>query len=1159
MHRAPHGRCRPDRSLVSALTRRPLFWIAYAVVAAVALAVAVHLFPRAIPLVNLDVRMNRAEALAAGEALAARLRLAPEGARSAARFDHDGAAQNYIELEGGGRAAFAALTQGAVYAPYWWSVRLFVPGTIEEAVVQFKPDGTPDGFSRQLPETYVRDPASKALDAARARALAEARAREDWHVDFAKYTLLDQSLLTRPSGRVDHTFVYERPEVFGEARVRLKLSVSGDELTGVDPFVFVPESFGRRFQELRSANNLIAGVASVIAGLLYGVVGCVFGSLWLMRRHWLLWRPAFVAGLVVASLIALSQIAGASAAWFTAETTETPATFWGKQAGAFLFVLCGGAMFFTLAFMAAESLARRAFPAHPQLWRLWSREAGATVQAAGRTAGGYLFLPIELALVALFYFATNRWLGWWQPSESLSDPNILSSAVPALAPIAISLQAGFWEECVFRAIPLSLGALVGERYGRRRAGIAIAFVLQAFVFGAAHANYPGLPAYSRLVELILPSMIWAAIFLRFGLLPTVILHATFDLVLFSLPVFLVDAPGARLQQSLIVAAGLLPALIVLARRVQAGAWSTLPDRLRNGGWRPVVPAAVDDAAPASPVPTGAGAARAATLFGRTLPVLGVAGLAAWLAFTPFRADAPPLSLDRTQAVARADEALAARGVTLGGDWRRLSVARLPSDDGQQWSWHKFIWREKGADAYRALIGNALPPPVWEVRYARFDGDVAERAEEWRVTIAPDGSARTVRHVLPQARAGARLPRDAAQALAEAEVKRRFGRDAAAVKLVAADEERRPNRTDWSFMFGDPAVDVGAGGELRYVVTLGGDEVTGVGRLVHVPETWLRAESERDNRRQVVRLSAGILFMIAGFVAVILGILAWTRGRCDTRAVKWVGGLTFVLAVTGLANAWPMSSMQLNTAEPIGSQYAMLALGALAAGLVTALLFGVVAGIGAWYARSAPRTVLVGALPPWLAGVAAGALVAGMQTLAANLGPRPAPLWPPVAGGSLAWPLGGALTAGAGFLAQTGVALFILYIAARLTGDWTRRAWLGLSLVVVLQCAAVLAQRGDDLGPALAAGLAAGLVGAALLWLLLRHDARLVPAYLATGLVLANVERAVQQGTPDAYTYAAVAIAATAAMAWLATRYIAAPLPAAPPRVAPVTASSSSTA
>ena len=135
-----------------------------------------------------------------------------------------------------------------------------------------------------------------------------------------------------------------------------------------------------------------------------------------------------------------------------------------------LLAFVGGGLALGEVFMAAEGLSRRAFPHHPQLWHLWSREAGGTVEVAGRTAGGYLFVPLELALIAAFYYATNRWLGWWQPSEALTDPNILSSLVPALTPIAISLQAGFMEECVFRAVPLALGALIGARYGRRAPG-----------------------------------------------------------------------------------------------------------------------------------------------------------------------------------------------------------------------------------------------------------------------------------------------------------------------------------------------------------------------------------------------------------------------------------------------------------------------------------------------------------------------------------------------------------------------------------------------------------------------------------------------------------------------------------------------------------------
>src|SRR5487761_2746734 len=558
------------------VTRQPAFWVVYALVSLAALALALRLFPLAIPIVNLDVTASRADAVAAARALAARLELAPADARAAVRFSHDSEAQNYIELEGGGKRAFARLTRGGTYAPYWWDVRLFRLGAIDETVVRLRPDGRPDGFERRLPETYVRDPARKSLPESEARQIAEAGAKEDLHIDLSAYRFLEHSQQTQPGGRVDQSFTYERPEALGGARVRLRLVVSGDELTGVTPFVHVPESFDRRFAELRSTNDLIANLATLSAGILYGL-----GVLWLARRHWLEVKPAVVAGLCVGGLLALAKLASAPTAWFDADTTQTVATFWAKQAGAAALIAVAGGLAYALTFMAAESLSRRAFPQQPQLWRLWSREAGATRQIAGRTLGGYLFVAIDLAFIAAFYYATNRWLGWWQPSEVLTDPNILGSSVPAATPIAIALEAGFMEECVFRAIPLSLGALIGARYGRRGLGIALAVGLQVPGYGSAHANYPGFPSYSRPVELLLPSIVWALIFLRFGLLPTILLHAIFDVSLLSIPVFLVEAPGARLQQALVVLAASTPLLVLLWRRLQAGGWGELPDRRRG--------------------------------------------------------------------------------------------------------------------------------------------------------------------------------------------------------------------------------------------------------------------------------------------------------------------------------------------------------------------------------------------------------------------------------------------------------------------------------------------------------------------------------------------------------------------------------------------------
>ena len=124
-------------------------------------------------------------------------------------------------------------------------------------------------------------------------------------------------------------------------------------------------------------------------------------------------------------------------------TTQTEANFWVRQVGRALFALVGGGLALGVAFMAAEGLSRRAFPHHPQLWRVWSREAAADAsRSLGRTAGGYLFVPVELAFIALFYARPTSYLGWWQPSEQLTDPNILARSMPALSPIAIVAAGG---------------------------------------------------------------------------------------------------------------------------------------------------------------------------------------------------------------------------------------------------------------------------------------------------------------------------------------------------------------------------------------------------------------------------------------------------------------------------------------------------------------------------------------------------------------------------------------------------------------------------------------------------------------------------------------------------------------------------------------------
>jgi hypothetical protein len=1120
----------------TALTRRPAFWAVYGVVALAALAVAWRLFPLAIPLVHLDIKMGQADAIAKAREIADRLAFAPAEARVAARFGHDQATQNYVELEGGGKPAFAALVAGDTFSPYWWEVRLFQAGVVAEALVRLRPDGTPWGFSRTLAETFVpADAAGLALDPETARHLAEQAARDDWHVDFGALRLLEVTQQTRTTGRVDHSFVYERTTGnIGDSSFRLRLSVTGNLVTGVAHYVHLPESFERRYRELRSANEAIAGAASLAAGVLYGVGGCILGVLWLLRQRFLLWRPALVAGFVVGGLMGAASLANVPAEWFTFDTAQSVSYFWLRALAAAAAIALGGGLLYALVFMAAESLSRRAFPDHPQLWRVWSREAAPTAAILGRTVGGYLFVPLALGFIAAFYYATNHFLGWWQPSESLTDPEILGSAVPALAPIAISLQAGFMEECLFRAVPLSLAAIIGQRFGHRGAAIAIAVVVQALVFGGGHASYPGFPSYSRLVELFLPAVVWALIFLRFGLIPTILLHALFDLTLMSIPLFLLDSPGAFASRGLVIAVALLPLAILFARRLARAAWGELPVTLRNGAWRSPIGQSPPRALPRVDIGTEVAGRTAA--FQRVLPVLGVAGLAVWAFATPFRSDVPPLTVSRAKAEAIASAALAARGVTLGPEWRRITAVRLATDVPSWWEGHKFVWREAGPTAYSKLIGNTLVPPMWEIRYALFEGDVAERAEEWRVTVDGGGAVRQVRHTLPESRAGARLTRDEALALARKAVKERLGLEPSTLKEVGTDETELPNRADWTFAFADPSLDVGTGGEARVVVAVAGDEIVAYGRNVHVPEAWQRADSERDGKTLFVRLALAGLLVVSGLVALVMAVVDWTHHRRDARALIIVASTAFVLSAVGTANAWPVMAMSFVTAEPITTQAAFAVAAALAGALVAALLVGLAAGVGVHAAAHVPGQRLATRVPAWAAGAAAACFVAGVGAIAIRLLPRSVPLWPAFGVESLTLPWLGAALAGMRTLYAIGVALYLIHWFAQLTGNWQRGFWI-IACIAIAIFATVDAGGVRDALIAAAAGALSGAALIAVVYALLRFDPLTVPSFVATGAVLEFAEGAARKGDAGTFVNAAIAGVVAVAVAWAATRYL----------------------
>jgi hypothetical protein len=946
-------------------------------------------FPRAFSILQLELRMDRAGAIAAAESLAVAHGFGPvRDARTAVVFDLDFEAQTFIELEGGGSEVFKRAVREGVFPAYTWRVRRVAPQEVNETSIEFTPAGRPLGFT----ETVAEDAPGPALPRDSARALAERDAAVGWGVDLTRYALAEADEVRRPNGRLDHTFTYDaRTQPFGSGRLRLRLEVAGPRLVQVKPFLQVPEAFERRYDHLRAANEAIAQVSLGVMALLYGIGGVGVGLVVMLRRRMVMWRPAAVAGGVFGVLTLATFLNELPFFWLVYETTAPVRTFVALAVGAALLAAVLTTLQVGLSAMAAESLSRAAFPRHPQFWRLWSQAAGASRAVLARTLLGYLLIGAFLAYMVAFWGVTGERLGWWNPTETLVQPNLFAAYLPWLSPVAVALQAGFWEECLFRAVPLAGAALLGDRFGRRGLWIGAALVVQAVVFSAAHANYPAQPAYARLVELLLPSFLFAGVFLRWGLLPAIVLHAGYDLALLTAPLFAADSPGIWWDRAMVLAVAASPLGLVTWRRIREGRWRVLPDGLRNRGWEPP-PVVASDRRATRPV------GRPASLGLRWLAPVGAAGLAAWLWASDWSAPEARLTVPRERAVALARAAVEARGAVLDSAWRALVDAR--GSDGSDSQSGEFVWRVAGEEAFFALVGDAIVGPHWRIRFARFQGDVAERAEEWIVRVAHDGEPPWVNHVLPEGRPGAQLGETAARALADSVVAARAASRGERYAPVAVSSEQRPGRSDWAITYTDSSVALPAG-EVRARLEIRGDQPGDVERFVFVPESWERERMGEMLVRGIPSFAFGTGLLVLFIAVLISSVAKAARGHGDRRVALVLLLGVGLLAVVDAINQWPIRTAGFETSRPWGVQAGLAAAGG-SVGAV--LLVGVfVTILAAALPRPVVRTASAGR-----AWIAPGLLLAGAGAVLASLGSGPPGLDP----GSVdtRWPLVSAVTA-----------------------------------------------------------------------------------------------------------------------------------------------------
>ena len=882
---------------------------------------------------SVNVSMDRQQAIKAASNASKQFDILDDSFEQASIYNFDDSLRNFVELKQGGKEKFQEIIDNDVYSPYNWMVRSYKEGEIVEAMFQFKPDGSPNGYRIKIPEDYDSDN----LDEEDALALVEQNINNQWSGNFNDYNLIESSFKEMPNGRIDHSFLFEHNlQDIGEAKYRLRATVSGSIINSVSPFAFVPESFQREFANIRSDNDTIAIFANFAFLGIY-LLGIGVTSLIIFYRNgWLRWKKSVLAAAFVALFSnVLLNLNFYPTIWMAYDTASSKSQFLTEQ---LLGMVANGIlMFFILAasFITAESLTRRAFPKHIQIWKTWSSNVANSKRVLNDTIFAYLIVPIKLALVVAFYILMERNFGFWSPASSSFDPNYLASIFPWYTGLAISLQAGFWEEMLFRAVPIAAGVLIGQRYNMRFTGLMVAMVVQALIFGAGHANYPAQPSYARVVELFLPSIVvYGMIYLRLGVVFGAITHYVFDVVLFSLPIWY--SSGYMFDKFMTVVGGLIPLLVILYFRMKHQKWSDVDSSSLNEGFVPTPPEkkTAEEPEVISTVPSASNVLNPKII---GIALIFVIGIFSTFKLSNVEVPVNSPSIDKEEAISIANQFLSDNNITLPDGYNAYAF------DDSSYPASSFIWEQLGEETYLSLLGTYVLGPRWKVRFAKFDGPVETRAREVMVSMDFDGNILRFNNRFPEDEAGKQLSREEAQVLAENALSEYLGMNISAVTLTSAQESQKPNRLDWTFTFTDNNELDYEGAKLQNIISISGDHISGFTKFVFVPEEWIRMKRDREGLSGII----GTLFTVPGAIFVIGLLLMRSFKLLMDRKINVRKGLIFgSFAIFGILSVFNDSSFlnTLPTNQPIENlmtTYYISSIGGalIALGLINILLFG----------------------------------------------------------------------------------------------------------------------------------------------------------------------------------------------------------------------------
>jgi len=881
--------------------RALLLWIVLGILGAV---FAHKYFFRAFPEASIDFKVSRAEAQKRAKEFVEGLGESLNGYQSTIVFDVDENAKTYLERELGLQQA-NRLMSGEL-SIWYWEVRFFRPQQEEEFQVRVSPAGKVVTYDRKIEEAR----AAKSLNRQEAQVAAQGFLQSKLGTDLNNWNFLPEEAnsQTRPN-RVDWSFTWERKNFKAkDAPYRLVAGLQGNQIGSAQEFLQVPEAWSRDYKNLRSRNDLYEIIAIVPYILLLGAV--LWLGIALTRQDKTTWGAAIKIGLFVAALFFLMQFNQWDSYRAGYDTKDSYASFVTLRIVIILASAFVTALTVTLVLPGGEPLYRSAQPGRLRLYQTFSRRGLLSKEFFCSSVVGLSLAAAHIGFIVAFYMVGSRF-GVWAPQDT-NYSEVFNTSIPWIAGVAIGVTAATSEEFLFRlfAIPF-LHKLTGSRI--------LAVVLPAFFWGFLHSNYPQEPGYIRGIEVGLIGIVAGMVMLRWGIVATLIWHYTVDASLVGLLLIRSDNLYFKISGIVVGLAAVAPLAWSGISYLLRGRFEPVDDLLNGAEAAPEIELAHRPASGGVQLSARRYTALTAGAIGFLALCVLAGGLLAWRIKRESIGDYLKLSADSHTAVMKADAVLREHGL----DPNSFRKGALFVDTTNP-AINEYLRRRMSIAEINKIYAERVPGALWRVRYFRDS-----QAEEFAVTLKPDGSLHGFWHTLPEAAKGATLGKEEAVAIAENYLREKKQIDVSGWKLVESSSDKRPNRTDHTLTWQQnvPLDSQSAGGKdaadhayARMDLHILGNEAADYRTYVKIPDEFERKQDEQSLPRTLFNVGR---FVVAVVLAIVVLIVYFTRSRKGSelhvpwrRLVIWgLVGLAAYLFQLLLGKGIPETLAEYSTAYP----------------------------------------------------------------------------------------------------------------------------------------------------------------------------------------------------------------------------------------------------